>query len=247
MPNQMLRMWLMLATAGAVGAYVAMAEAAPLVKETSAEASKGDVSVAAPAAPSVHPSATSDAAKQEQAKKEWMAKLNGTRWSVAVTPMSAEPGKSPKPKQDTLAFSGPQITSELLVKEGYSGSNFTLRLEDDGSAIWETMQGKEGGHLAFWRGNVQGDVMRGVVSKRSPDGTSVDYSFSGAQLPSQTLPPASAAVEMPPTAQPPAAAQPAASAQMTTTPAAASQATSPTPVPAAEQPSTTTKSKKKRW
>ena len=201
-----------------IGGAVACAEEAGPVKKLAAV----DAVVPVPA-PILDQSQT---AKKEQALKEWMAKLDGTRWSLTVTPMGEKPGK---PQQDTVTFTGPQVRSEHLTKEGYSSSNFTLRLEDDGSAVWETMQGKEGGHLAFWRGNVQSGTMRGVLSKRMADGTSTDFSFSGTQLPAEAVLPATEAAVP---AQPPA--------DLTAAPVATAAP------PPAQPPAADTSSKKKK-
>ena len=203
------RRWVWLGVAISIGmgtARVAVAQESSALRKTTAGE---DVIAQAPASLPPASPALSDAGKEkkEQAKKEWMAKLNGTQWAVTVTPMGGDPGKTPKSKQDTLSFHGPQMTSEWLAKEGYGNSNFTLRLEDDGSAVWETMQSKEGGHLVFWRGNVQEGVMRGVVSKRTPEGVSTDFGFSGSQLPgtTQDTAPEAPAVQPQAASQPPAA------------------------------------------
>ena len=66
-----------------------------------------------------------------------------------------------------------------MEKSGYPASNYSLTLGGDGRAVWETMQTKEGEGVAFWRGEVEGATMRGVLSKHPTEGPAEDYSVSG--------------------------------------------------------------------
>lgn len=191
------------------------------------------------------------AALKAKREKEAAALLNGTVWSVNMTALS-EKGK--QPEQDTLKFEGGKITSMALSKEGYPSSNYTLTVGEDVLVVWETMQTKEGTGVAFWRGERQGDTMRGILSKQPLEGNNVDYSFSGKM--SGTVAPAPAAAPPAPeavspammdaTSQPPAAASPPGSEQPMAAPpppaAPETKAAAPAPAPQPAAPK-----KKKGW
>ena len=134
------------------------------------EASKGHPAVLSPA------SAEKIAVKAAK-EKEAAALLNGTIWSIEWTPLSG--GKPKKPLKDTLTFENGKVTSETLSRDGYPTSNYTLTVGEDGVTVWETMQTKEKTGVVFWRGERQGDTMRGILSKQPADGPPVDHSFSG--------------------------------------------------------------------
>ncbi len=123
-------------------------------------------------------SETSPAARAEKAAKESaaVALLNGTKWSIELIPVSAE--KAKRPLKDTVRFEKGKIISEMMSKEGYPMTNFTLTMNGD-TPVWETMQTKEGSGVCFWRGERQGETMRGILSKHPAEGASVDLSFSG--------------------------------------------------------------------
>lgn len=140
----------------------------------------------APETPPV-PIKTPEELAQERLMQAWLEKLKGTTWSLELRPSSAESGGS---QQDTLSFGDRRVVSEVLQQEGYGGSNFTLTAQDDQTAAWETMQAKPGGEMAFWRGEVHGDTMSGILSRQPAQGESITWSFTGKQQISQPAPPA---------------------------------------------------------
>ena len=181
--------------------------------------SAGCLVLAAPigfAAEQQAPAAAAPAASQPTAPEKPLnpedqvrAQLDGTSWSVQLTPSSGAAGL--KPQKDTITFTKRQVTSEFLTKAGYPNSNYSLTLGDDGKAVWETMQTKEGEGVAFWRGEVSGTSMRGVLSKHPLKGDPEDYGIAGqvAGAKSITVPTAAqaptGAVQVAPTAKPAAA------------------------------------------
>jgi hypothetical protein len=116
-----------------------------------------------------------DAAKRAKARAEATTKLNGT-WAVELMPMF---GDKKQPKPDTLSFDQGKVSSSTLGKDGYSVTNATISVGDDGVPVWETMQTSEGKGVAFWRGELHGETMTGVLSKHPVEGSTEDYSFSG--------------------------------------------------------------------
>ncbi|MCX7661922.1 MAG: hypothetical protein N2Z79_04480 [Candidatus Omnitrophica bacterium] len=109
--------------------------------------------------------------KEEQAKK----KLSMKEWVIYLTPMA---GKVAKAKTDILNFNEGKFNSQNLSQKGYPSSNITLTIQDNGVIVWETMQTAESGDVAFWRGELEGEVMRGVVSIHPLNAENEDYSFS---------------------------------------------------------------------
>ncbi len=160
-----------------------------------------------------------EAAKKEVAGpdlvKEAEVKLRGSVWAIKMTPISG--GKDSPAKEDRVSFDGGKIVSDKLSAEGYGSSNYTLTVGDDGVPVWETMQSAGDKGLAFWRGELHGEMMRGILSKHATQGPTEDYSFSGtrtsdtanvpepksAPAPALIVTPLPPAVEMPPVVQTP--------------------------------------------
>ncbi len=103
--------------------------------------------------------------------------LNGTEWNIELWSMARPKGKS-KGEMDVISFAENKVASKNLSAVGYAATGFSVRLEDDGTVIWETMQVLEKGGTAFWRGDIGPDgIMRGVLSKRDAKGNTVDSNF----------------------------------------------------------------------
>ncbi len=133
--------------------------------------------------PAAAPAAAS--AKPKTPEETVRAELSGTKWLIELTPISG--GGKVKPAKDSVTFDATKIGSEHMVKQGYSESNYTLTIGEDGTAVWETMQTKESEGVAFWRGEFHGDVMRGVLSKHPLKGDPEDFSFSGREENGKTI------------------------------------------------------------
>jgi hypothetical protein len=99
--------------------------------------------------------------------------LNNTEWPIEVKPM----GGKGKTQKDTLTFIDGKVVSKNMEGKGKNAPNFSVRLQDDGTLTWETMETSDKG-TTFWRGDIGPDgIMRGVISKRDKKGTGVDFSF----------------------------------------------------------------------
>ena len=141
---------------------------------------------AAPAAPAESP--------RDKAAKEWLAKLDGTQWTLTLR----QAGSSAV-SHDTVTFEGRRVTSEQLSKAGYADSNYTLTVQDGGTAaVWETMQTKAGEGTALWRGEIQDERMSGILIKQPLEGAAEDFSFAASKIVPET-PPASQPAESVPT------------------------------------------------
>ena len=142
-----------------------------------------DTSVSQPApaveSPQVPPSVPTlapvvqEKSAEEKKRDEARAKLDGTSWTSQL-----RSDKTGKTYQVTLTFQGRTVRSAWLSKAGYGSSNYSPRVEEDGLVVWETMQSKEGEGLAFWRGEVQGTKMSGVLNKQPTKGEPESFTFT---------------------------------------------------------------------
>lgn len=103
--------------------------------------------------------------------------LDDSEWKIRLTS-----SVSKELKNDILSFKKGKVVSENLVLLGYPASNYSTTAKDDGSIVWETMQTREDGSTATWYGVWSGDSMKGILSQRSADGQSKDYSFVSIKL-----------------------------------------------------------------
>ncbi len=109
------------------------------------------------------------------AKKK--AELNGKEWNIELRPSGAS-GKI-RPETDVISFAEDKVVSKALSGSGFAATNFSTRLEEDGTVVWETMQVSEKAGTAFWRGDIGPDgIMRGVLSKRDAKGNIKDFNFA---------------------------------------------------------------------
>lgn len=98
-----------------------------------------------------------------------VAGLDGITWQVkfvAGTPFQAI---------DRITFYHGKMASENMNLNGYSSSNYSVT-KDDNRLVWETMQTSAQG-MALWRGELDGEQMKGVLSLRSKEGKPQDFSF----------------------------------------------------------------------
>ena len=59
------------------------------------------------------------------------------------------------------------IVSQNLSGRGYGGSNYTLSIQGDGSAVLETVQRDKSDNLAFWKIALRGDELHGSLNMRT--------------------------------------------------------------------------------
>jgi hypothetical protein len=125
--------------------------------------------------------------KLVQAAKE---KLNDTAWQIdlreSMSTASEKSGRAKKSsslEKDTLSFRDNKIESSSLISNGFTPTNFTVRLKGKNNDIivWETMQTSADKGVAFWRGEIDNDTMRGVLSWQLDEQNKQDYSFVSAQ------------------------------------------------------------------
>lgn len=113
--------------------------------------------------------------KKQELLKQAEEKLNNTAWQAQFTRISAATKK--ETYKDELEFIDKKFASRKLSKEGFSATSFTLNLKGENIIIWETMQTDAKGNLAFWKGEMEGERMRGVLSRQLKDKAAIDYTF----------------------------------------------------------------------
>ncbi|MBI2998838.1 MAG: hypothetical protein HYY46_10400 [Deltaproteobacteria bacterium] len=103
--------------------------------------------------------------------------LDGTQWRLQMTTPSVK-----APSENHVRFEKGKFNSPLFQPKGFPPSNYTLTEQKGAPLIWETMQTSATEGTLSWRGELEGDTMRGLASWRKPDGTVVNYTFSGRKV-----------------------------------------------------------------
>jgi len=106
------------------------------------------------------------------------SRLNGTTWDVQVH--STTPTGEALVQRDRLQFEKGKVTSRQLSGQGFATSNYTLTPQPDGTIVWETMQTDGSGTVVCWRGEWNGQVMRGMLTRQAPGQPLVNFTFVGA-------------------------------------------------------------------
>ncbi|MFA6079732.1 MAG: hypothetical protein WC779_08320 [Candidatus Omnitrophota bacterium] len=143
--------------------------------------------------------------KMRKLVQDAKGKINNTTWQIDLreSMSAAGEGKGAKGKKaesldkDTITFKDNKIESSSLISNGFTPTNYTVRLKGKNNdiIIWETMQTSAEKGVAFWRGEIDNDVMRGVLSWQVDEKNKQDYSFTSAQKSIQTSAAAPAAPE----------------------------------------------------
>lgn len=110
--------------------------------------------------------------------QEALTQLNKQSWTISLMQQVKKGTKAPKAETDTLTFSGQGVVSQFLSTKGFGGSQFSLSIQDDGSAVCETVQRNEKDDIAALRGELRGVTLRGTLSIRYKTGMGETYSFS---------------------------------------------------------------------
>ncbi|MFH1867915.1 MAG: transposase [Candidatus Omnitrophota bacterium] len=112
-------------------------------------------------------------------KRERSAQLaenfEGYTWSIKLTLIKGPAAGFPL--DDMLSFSNNRVSLKNISEQGFGPSKYSRRLLKDGRVGWETMQINGKGETISWRGEWDGKAMKGVISKKSLEGTISDFSF----------------------------------------------------------------------
>jgi Transposase and inactivated derivatives len=99
--------------------------------------------------------------------------LGGYSWTIELKGPGATEGAG---TSDKIFFENNRMNSAELNNEGFQGTGYTRTGTGSGSLRWETFQTNNAGQTASWRGEWDGKVMKGVLSRRQGDAVK-DFSF----------------------------------------------------------------------
>lgn len=104
-----------------------------------------------------------------------LQELEGTEWEIDLLPMSSD--KSTGIIKDRIRFENGRFSSRFFAAQGYGTTKFTLTAGAAGGGTWETIQTHSNGDSVSWRGDWQGDAMKGITIVRPQGESSRDFSF----------------------------------------------------------------------
>jgi len=111
------------------------------------------------------------------------ATMESKEWAVFVSPTVSQAGRRVKGGEtEVLIFKDGKVSGKGLMARGYPESNFTLTVQNDGTAVWETMQVNEKDGIVFLRGELKDTGMRGVISNQPMKGEKSTANFSTNQV-----------------------------------------------------------------
>lgn len=123
------------------------------------------------------PEAGSDAERLGGLPAEGAPRLDGGVWTVTLVPLY---GSGPE-SRDVLVFQQGMVWSQHLGEAGYAASPYTVEGSGTGGGgFWQAVQAQPGRGVAFWRGEVRGGAMRGIMSHHPHKGSVRDFSFMAA-------------------------------------------------------------------
>jgi len=106
--------------------------------------------------------------------------LNGTIWEVEL--ISVAPDGTQTPVRDKITFSGRSFESHYFASHGFSKSNYSINVDENGMMTWETMQRNEKGEVISWRGDWNGKRMEGMMNYQPQGQTAQNFSFASNQF-----------------------------------------------------------------
>jgi len=123
--------------------------------------------------------ALSDLKSDREAAKKRQMELDGYQWNIGLKEIGGQ-GR----ENDVIVFTSLRVKSERLNRDGFIGTQYSKRVKR-GKMVWETIQRNGKGESASWKGEWDGNVMRGVMRREYLNGLTRDYSFTsmGARMP----------------------------------------------------------------
>lgn len=130
----------------------------------------------APASKTVQAQATPESKMIARATpRTFKTPIEGMIWEVEIYTVTKD-GKV-QPIKDKIRFNGKSFESYYFSSQGFSPSNYTVSVRENGAITWETMQRNPKGQVISWRGDLEGDQMAGVMNFRSDNKNTQDFSF----------------------------------------------------------------------
>jgi REP element-mobilizing transposase RayT len=117
----------------------------------------------------------SDLKRERETAARLRGEIDGFSWKIGLRQIGGS-GGAYRPT-DTLTFKDNRVSSANLTKHGFGSTNYSKRRLTNGKVAWETIQRNKKGETASWRGEWDGEVMKGVVSMRDSAGTRRAFAF----------------------------------------------------------------------
>ena len=114
----------------------------------------------------------------EKYRKE--REIKGYTWRIKLNLIGGEKKYS---IDDVISFKNNRVVSANISKEGFHASKYTKTNLKNGNIRWETIQINSKRETANWRGEWDGELMRGVLSRKFSDGSVKDFSFVSVSKP----------------------------------------------------------------
>jgi hypothetical protein len=129
------------------------------------------------------PTGPEAAARQEKAppQKAPAAPLEGTRWSVMMTPDAAAKEKGEASFEEVLIFEGGKVTMTTCQTYGFAPSPYTATTSGDIVSFMTRQSGSEAGK-STWTGDFKGNTVNGTMVWTKPDETIVSYAYAGKKV-----------------------------------------------------------------
>jgi hypothetical protein len=102
-------------------------------------------------------------------------------WKVKVTPDAASAAKGEKEFDDTLVLSKGKFRSTACEPFGFGESPYRL---EGNNWLTDGLSKKEGKN--HWHGEIAGDSVTGQMTWTKPDGSVMNYTFTGTRAPAQS-------------------------------------------------------------
>jgi hypothetical protein len=92
-----------------------------------------------------------------------------------------------RPEADRLTFTQTQVFSKTLTAGGYPSSKYLVSRQPDGRLVWETIQTNRTGEMVSWKGEWQGTVMQGTMTRQQAGRSPQQFTFVGVLKPADTV------------------------------------------------------------
>lgn len=114
--------------------------------------------------------------KEKTESPELFLDLDDTEWNIELK--GSKDTVVSCPPYDKLSFSQGKISSAFFSGNGFSGSNYTLTIFDQGKMTWETMQANSFGGVLFWKAELSDGQMQGTLNLQEQGKPAGEFYFT---------------------------------------------------------------------
>ena len=107
--------------------------------------------------------------------------LDGTEWSVSVTPDAAAIARGEKPFDDAFVFAKGMVTLTACAKYGFLPSAYAATQVNPTTWTFTTQQESPQAGKNAWMATIHLDTINGTLTATRKDGTTLHYAFEGKQ------------------------------------------------------------------